>query len=61
MRCVVDLFLFLSVDLSVDLRDAIGDRLYLSRNFRRDGVSLSPKPQITPHAKPMSRFRPPST
>ena len=25
--------------LSVDLRDAVGDRLYLSKSFRRDGVS----------------------
>ena len=26
------------VDLSVDLRDAVGDRLYLSESFRRDGT-----------------------
>lgn len=25
-------------DLSVDLRDVVGDRLYLSNGFRRDGV-----------------------
>ena len=25
--------------LSVDLRDAVGDRLYLSKGFHRDGVS----------------------
>ena len=29
--------------LNVDLRDAVGDRLYLSDGFRRDGVS----PNIT--------------
>ena len=29
------------LDLSVDLRDALGDRLYLSQGLRRDGVSLS--------------------
>jgi hypothetical protein len=28
------------VDLSVDLRDAVGDRLHLSNTFRRDGVRL---------------------
>jgi hypothetical protein len=28
-----------AIVLSVDLRDAIGDRLYLSKSFRRDGVS----------------------
>ena len=28
-----------ATDLSVDLRDALGDRLYLSDGFRRDGVS----------------------
>jgi len=27
-------------DLSVDLRDAVGDRLFLSKGFRRDGVSF---------------------
>jgi hypothetical protein len=26
------------LDLSVDLRDAVGDRLYLTDGFRRDGV-----------------------
>jgi hypothetical protein len=26
-------------DLTVDLRDAVGDRLYLSKGFHRDGVS----------------------
>ena len=26
------------LDLSVDLRDAVGDRLYLSDSFRRDGT-----------------------
>ena len=25
--------------LSVDLRDAVGDRLYLSKGYHRDGVS----------------------
>jgi hypothetical protein len=29
-------------DLTVDLRDAVGERLHLSNGFRRDGVSLSP-------------------
>jgi len=28
----------LPVDLSVDLRDAVGDRLHLSNTFRREGV-----------------------
>lgn len=28
----------LVIDLSVDLRDAVGDRLYLSDGFRRDGT-----------------------
>jgi len=28
-----------ALDLSVDLRDAVGDRLYLSKGFHRDGVS----------------------
>jgi hypothetical protein len=28
--------------LSVDLRDAVGDRLYLSKGFHRDGVSALP-------------------
>ena len=28
----------LAPDLSVDLRDAVGDRLYLSDSFRRDGT-----------------------
>jgi endoplasmic reticulum-Golgi intermediate compartment protein 2 len=27
-------------DLSVDLRDAVGDRLYLSKGFRRDGTKF---------------------
>lgn len=27
-----------SLDLSVDLRDAVGDRLYLSKAFHRDGT-----------------------
>ena len=26
------------LDLSVDLRDVVGDRLFLSRGIRRDGV-----------------------
>lgn len=36
------------LDLSVDLRDAIGDRLFLSGGLRRDGVRFS-----VPH-KPLS-------
>jgi len=28
-----------TLDLTVDLRDAVGDRLYLSKGFHRDGVS----------------------
>jgi len=28
-----------ALDLTVDLRDAVGDRLYLSKGFHRDGVS----------------------
>lgn len=31
----------LVADLSVDLRDVIGDRLFLSNGFRRDGVRSS--------------------
>jgi hypothetical protein len=31
----------LDVDLSVDLRDALGDRLYLTGTVRRDGVRLT--------------------
>jgi hypothetical protein len=30
----------LTLDLTVDLRDAVGDRLYLSKGFNRDGVSV---------------------
>jgi hypothetical protein len=29
-----------ALDLSVDLRDAVQDRLYLSKGFHRDGVSV---------------------
>ena len=32
----------MAIVLSVDLRDAMGDRLYLSDGFRRDGVSYYP-------------------
>ena len=32
------------VDLSVDLKDVIGDRLFLSKGFRRDGVRLVFRP-----------------
>jgi hypothetical protein len=31
----------LLADLSVDLRDVVGDRLFLSKGFRRDGVRSS--------------------
>jgi hypothetical protein len=31
----------LVTDLSVDLRDVVGDRLFLSKGFRRDGVRSS--------------------
>jgi hypothetical protein len=31
------------LDLSVDLRDAVGDRLHLSDGFKRDGVSHDPR------------------
>ena len=31
-----------AVDLSVDLRDVMGDRMYLSKGFRRDGVRSCP-------------------
>jgi hypothetical protein len=31
-----------TLDLTVDLRDAVGDRLYLSKGFHRDGVSYLP-------------------
>jgi hypothetical protein len=42
--CETHSLLFLSelitvLVLSVDLRDAVGDRLYLSKGFHRDGVS----------------------
>jgi hypothetical protein len=30
----------LSLDVTVDLRDTVGDRLYLSKGFNRDGVSV---------------------
>lgn len=28
----------MGVDLNVDLRDAVGDRLFLNKGLRRDGV-----------------------
>lgn len=35
---VVCTFIFL--DLTVDVRDAVGDRLHISEEFKKDGVSL---------------------
>ena len=40
-----------TADLSVDLRDALGDRLHLSDAFRRDGVRRSPPIVLTCHSR----------
>lgn len=43
-------------DLSVDLRDAVGDRLYLSDGFRRDGTlfDISQATTLKEHAAALS-------
>lgn len=32
--------LSLSLDLTVDVRDAVGDRLHISEEFKKDGVCI---------------------
>lgn len=35
-------------DLSVDVRDAVGDRLHISDEFKKDGVRPRPLPSLLP-------------
>lgn len=40
-------YLSWNVDLSIDLRDVVGDRLHLSDSFVKDGVSTRRHPAVT--------------
>ena len=46
----------LGADISIDLRDAVGDRLYLSDAFRRDGTKfdIGQATSLKEHAEALS-------
>ena len=56
-RWAIDVNVLGWVVLSVDLRDAVGDRLYLSKSFTRDGVSTFVANTILPLTIPTDPLR----